>query len=252
MKVCVVIPVRMEASRFPGKPLAPILGKPMVQWVYERSCRSRADGVYVATDSQEIAAAVRAFDGGVVMTGRHHPNGTSRIAEAAADLDCDVVINVQGDEPGLHPEAIDTLILAMSEDPEEMATLAERMTDPGPLFDPNVVKVAVASSGRALYFSRAPIPYRKHDGMHSPMFPPATGKGYWRHIGVYAFRKPFLLRYAASPACALEETEGLEQLRALDMGANIRVLPWNQPTVGVDTPADIAKAEAYLREQGSI
>jgi len=250
MQVAILIPARMAATRFPGKPLAPILGRPMIQWVYERSAASKADQVVVATDSEEIRAAVAAFGGTAAMTAPDCSSGTHRIAEAAAGLDAEIILNVQGDEPAIHPESLNQLIDLLAAEPDlEMATLAEPLAASRDLFNPSVVKVVLNRVGEALYFSRAPIPYRKRPDMAAgdrdwPLDPEAA---YLRHIGVYGFRRDFLLRYAAEPPCPLEQTEGLEQLRALYMGARIRVALSRWPGVGVDHPEDIAKAEAYLK-----
>jgi len=247
MKVTILIPARMAATRFPGKPLSIINGRPMIQWVYERSARSSADRVLVATDSEEILTAVRAFGGEAILTGSHHQNGTQRIAEAAAGIDADIVVNVQGDEPCIHPDDIDAAVAPLRLDPNlPMGTLASRIQSRADLFDPNVVKVVFNRHGAALYFSRSAIPYRKHEGMSDASFDPGPTSHY-RHIGVYAYRRNFLLAYVNEPTCSLEETEGLEQLRALYMGAEIRVTLTHNPSIGVDTPRDVAKAEAYLK-----
>ena len=250
MKVTILIPARMAASRFPGKPLSKINGRPMIQWVYERSKQARADSVIVATDSQEILAVVQGFGGEAVLTDTNHENGTQRIAEVAANLDADIVVNVQGDEPCIQAADIDAAsapLLAEASLP--MATLASPIHHASELFDPNVVKVVFDKQGSALYFSRSPIPFRKHAGMSAIHFELGSAN-YFRHIGVYAYRRKFLLQYVNEPACALEQTEGLEQLRALYMGAEIRVAITDNQSIGVDTPADVAKAEAYLK--GSV
>ncbi len=252
MKVVILIPARMAATRFPGKPLAPILGKPMIQWVYERSAQARAQRVIVATDSREIHDAVTGFGGEAAMTDPGHVNGTQRIAEVAAGLDAEAVVNVQGDEPAIHPSSINAVIDALAADPDlEMATLAERITRREDLFNPNVVKVTRNGRGDALYFSRAPIPYLMRPDMAERPFSWALDPRveYLRHIGVYAFRRAFLLRYVAEPACAAESAEGLEQLRALHMGARIRTAVTQRTGVGVDTPEDIAVAERYLANE---
>jgi len=247
MKVTVIIPARMAATRFPGKPLTLINGKPMIRWVVERSTASIAERVIVATDSTEILEAVRGFGGEAVMTRSDHENGTQRIAEVAESLDSDVIVNVQGDEPTIRGEAVDAVCRPMAEDDAlEMATLAEPITVHERIFDPHVVKVVLDGKGDALYFSRAPIPFVKHPTMTRVDWPVGAGEGHLRHVGIYAYRREFLLRYVAEPACALERLEGLEQLRALFMGARIRVEMSHWPTVGVDTPADVAEAESFL------
>lgn len=247
MSATVIIPARMAASRFPGKPLAKILGKPMIEWVVLRSRMAAVTRVIVATDSPEIAEVVRGFGGEVVLTRADHENGTSRIAEVAAELDDDIVVNVQGDEPAIHPDDINAVVQPLRDDVTlPMATLAEPMTHHPDVFDPNIVKVVWDQNRRALYFSRAPIPYTKHDGMQAPTFPAATHT-YYRHVGIYAYRKSFLLDYVARPVCDLERIEGLEQLRALHMGAAIYVGQASRPSIGVDTPADVPRAETLLR-----
>lgn len=251
MKVSILIPARMAATRFPGKPLFKINGKPMIQWVYERAALAGADDIIVATDSEQIFACVQAFGGKARMTRADHENGTQRIAEVAKDLDAEVVINVQGDEPCIHPNAIEAVVHRLQEQPSlEMATLAEEIRDPEMIFNPNVVKLVMDAHNRALYFSRAPIPYRKHAGMSGPTWPheAESSPTYLRHIGVYGYRTDFLLRYVSEPPCALEQIEGLEQLRALYMGASIGVSMTQHPSIGVDTPADVARAEEYLKQ----
>lgn len=251
MKVTVLIPARMAATRFPGKPLAIINGKPMIQWVYERSAASAADAVIVATDSLEILGAVRAFGGKAVKTRDDHSNGTMRIAEVAEQLDSDIIVNVQGDEPTIRSEAVDAVIKPMRENPNlEMATLAEPITSHEDLFSPHVVKVVLDKHQCALYFSRSPIPFVKHEGMDHIGWQPGIDAGHLRHVGIYAYRRDFLLDYVREPACALEQHEGLEQLRALHMGARIQVAASRWPTIGVDTPQDVARAETYLKKEG--
>ena len=248
MKVSILIPARMAATRFPGKPLFKINGKPMIQWVYERASRADADTVLVATDSEEILNCVRAFGGRACMTSPDHENGTQRIAEVARQLDTDLVINVQGDEPCIHPDAVNAVTARLVEDPSlEMATLAEELTDTAQIFNPNTVKLVTDRRRLALYFSRAPIPYHKHPGMHGPTWPEAPDTPpALRHVGIYGYRKDFLMRYVDEPPCALERIEGLEQLRALYMGARIGVSITRHPSIGVDTPEDVARALAYL------
>ena len=249
MKVSIIIPARMAATRFPGKPLFRINGKPMIQWVYERAASAGTGTVIVATDSEEILACVEDFGGLARLTRADHENGTQRIAEVAKDLETDLVINVQGDEPCIHPDAIKAVISCLKAHPTmEMATLAEEIRDSHSIFNPNVVKLVTDKHNRAIYFSRAPIPYYKHPGMDSPSWPhdPDKAPAYLRHVGVYGFRKDFLLRYVEEPPCDLERIEGLEQLRALYMGAAIGVAITTHPSIGVDTPQDVQKAQDYL------
>lgn len=252
MRVTVVIPARMAATRFPGKPLEKINHRPIIEWVYERSSKANVDAVLVATDSQEIFEAVQAFGGNCCLTSPHHPNGTSRIAEAAEQIDADVIVNVQGDEPSIHPEVINAVIAPFAKDPNlHMATMANPLTIPEDLFNPNIVKVVLNRQQHALYFSRAAIPYHKHLGMHDPQFP-MPEHPYYKHIGIYAYRKSFLLAYAAEPPSALETVEGLEQLRALDMGTKIYVGLTHHTSIGVDEPGDLEKARAFLASEGRV
>lgn len=219
----------------------------MIQWVVER-CQSVAGvEVAVATDDERIRAAVTAFGGQVVMTRSDHENGTQRIAEVARSMQADIIVNVQGDEPLIEPAAIEQVIGLLQADPQlEMATLAEPITQFEDIFNPHVVKVVCAENGNALYFSRAPIPFMKHPDMSRIDWPKhLTGK-HFRHVGIYGYRRDFLLRFADESACDLEQFEGLEQLRALVMGARIRVGITHMELVGVDTPEDLDRAEAAL------
>ena len=238
-----VIPARWGSTRFPGKSLAPLCGKPMIQWVYERAAAARLDRLVVATDDERIRRAVEAFGGEVVMTRPDHPSGTDRVAEAAAALDADVVVNIQGDEPLIDPGLVDELARRLAEDDAwDMATAAVPIGDPGDIAAPSVVKVVTAGDGRALYFSRAPIPFARDEA-------PRTGL-YLRHLGIYAFRRRFLERLVATPPCPIEMAEKLEQLRALYLGARMFVLSTRDTGIGVDLPGDVARAEAALREAG--
>jgi len=252
MKVTILIPARMAATRFPGKPLSKILGKPMIQWVYERASQSRAHSVIVATDSREILETVEGFGGRAMMTRADHTNGSQRIAEVAEKIESGLVINVQGDEPVISPEAINLVIDPLLKDPNlEMATLACRIRNHEDLFNPNIVKVVFAKDHKAMYFSRSPIPFRKHAGMDQIYWKPDSQTDHFQHIGVYGYQRDFLLQYVKEPACDLEEIEGLEQLRALYMGARIQVEIVDRPSIGVDNPEDIPKVERYLKEGSS-
>lgn len=246
MRVIVVIPARYGSTRLPGKPLLKLCGKPLIQWVWERARLShRADAVRVATDDERIADAVRAFGGECVMTRADHPSGTDRIAEAVADTDAQVVVNVQGDEPLIEPALIDALADAISgDDPWEMATAATPITDAGELRNPAVVKVVSAADGRALYFSREPIPHVRDAKSDAETLAAGLHR---RHIGIYAYRRDFLARLVATSPAPLELAEKLEQLRALHLGARIRVLNTQHVGLGVDTPDDVPRAEAALR-----
>ena len=245
MRVIGVIPSRWGSTRFPGKSLHPICGKPLVQWVVEAVKRaSSLDEVLVATDDVRIAEAVQGFVK-VAMTRPDHPSGTDRVAEAAKPEDGDIVINIQGDEPLIDPALIDALAARMKADPGwAMATAACPIRTVRDLEARTVVKVVLARDGGALYFSRLPIPCRR-DGE------PDLGSGlYLRHLGIYAYRGAFLKRLVSEPPCALEKTESLEQLRALYLGGRIAVIQTEDQGVGVDTPGDVAAVEAVLLRNG--
>lgn len=242
-KVIGVIPSRYGSTRLPGKSLLPLCGKPLVQWVYERVRQAkRLDQVLIATDDERIARAARDFGAAVVMTREDHPSGTDRIAEAVAGLQPDVVVNIQGDEPLIDPGLIDRLAQTLIDDPAwDMATAASPITSCQDLLSSAVVKVVWGEGGRALYFSREPIPHHRDQASREPT------ALHWRHIGVYAYRKTFLDRLVAAPPCPLEQAEKLEQLRALHLGGRIAILATDQAGLGVDTPEDVPKAEAALR-----
>ncbi|MEE9369022.1 MAG: 3-deoxy-manno-octulosonate cytidylyltransferase [Pontiella sp.] len=244
-RIVCVIPSRWESTRFPGKSLAMISGKPMIQWVVERVKQAKhLDAVIVATDDQRIADCIQALgipDVQMAMTRADHPSGTDRIAEAIESLECDAVINVQGDEPLIDPKLIDELVDVISSGEWDMATAATPMNDED-INDPSVVKALFNRHGQALYFSRSTIPHiRDPDGV-------STEGVYWRHIGIYAYRRNYLLKLVAEPPCALENLEKLEQLRALDMGCRMKVIKTQDFGIGVDVPADVAKAEALLEQ----
>lgn len=235
-----VIPSRWGSSRFPGKPLTPILGKPLVRWVVEAAQRAkRLDKVIVATDDTRIADAVSPLCQ-AVMTPSDLPSGTDRVARAANAGPQDIVINIQGDEPLMDPALIDALADRMARTGEEMATAACPIQSLDQLNARTVVKVVLRNDDSALYFSRLPIPCRR-DG------DPDLASGlYWRHLGIYAYRGDFLDRLIHTPPCPLETTESLEQLRALWLGGRIGVIRRNDEGVGVDTPADVPVVEALL------
>jgi 3-deoxy-manno-octulosonate cytidylyltransferase (CMP-KDO synthetase) len=226
----------------------------MIQHVYERACLARlVDAVIVATDDQRIVEAVQACGGQAELTSAAHATGTDRIAEVAVRLTCDIVVNVQGDEPGIVPEAIDTLVQPLLEDATiRMSTLARPLRDVAELLTPHVNKVVVDRHGSALYFSRAPIPYDRHAWPQAPQLLAAAGTtptippGCYVHMGLYAYRRDFLLHLAQLPQTPLEQVEQLEQLRVLEHGYRIRVVPTTYESVGVDTPADVARVERLL------
>jgi 3-deoxy-manno-octulosonate cytidylyltransferase (CMP-KDO synthetase) len=241
MKALGVIPARYGSTRLPGKSLLPLAGRPLIAWVVEAAQRAKQlDAVVVATDDERIAEAARAAGGDAVLTRADHPSGTDRIAEAACQYDADVIINIQGDEPMIDPELIDELVAVMARDRSlEMATAAARIGSNEELEDPGVVKVVFDDAHRALYFSRSVIPY-----VRDAEVLPVTA--HWRHIGIYAYRAAFLAQFVAAPQGMLERAESLEQLRALQMGVGIHVIETEDQGIGVDTPEDLARAEAIL------
>jgi 3-deoxy-manno-octulosonate cytidylyltransferase (CMP-KDO synthetase) len=244
VKVAVVIPARFASSRLPGKPLLCATGKYLIQHVYERACESRADHVVVATDDVRIADAVHSFGGAVAMTRDDHVSGTDRVAEVARSLSHEIVINAQGDEPLLDPRSLDMLADLLRSDPAApMATLGVPILSREAFADPNCVKLVQDSRGRALYFSRSSIPFVR-DG--EPDFRKYPGV-FLQHLGIYAYRRNFLLDLATWPPAPLEELEKLEQLRVLSMGHPIRVGVVAHASRGVDTPADYERFVAEHR-----
>lgn len=236
-----VLPSRWASSRFPGKPLHLISGKPLIQHVWERCQRcGKLDGVIVATDDERIAEAVRGFGGKAVMTSVAHPTGTDRIAEALRAVpEATHVVNIQGDEPLIDPALVDELAEVISRaDGPDMATAANPLAvDDAAVKDPNVVKVVCALDGRALYFSRSPLPYFREAVDNLPVL---------RHKGIYAYTRSFLERFVTWPPSPLERAESLEQLRALENGASIRVLVTDDTSPGVDTPDQAREIERLL------
>ena len=252
--IIAIIPARYGSTRFPGKSLALISGKPMIQWVYERTKKSRlVNRVIVATDDDRIAKAVAAFNGEAMMTSPTHPTGTDRIAEVAKGLDCSYVVNVQGDEPLIQPDMIDEAVAPLLDDPSiPMGTLCKKIEDREEAFDPNVVKVVFDEKGFALYFSRAPIPWdrdlwagkNQEPEVRSQM--PGTESHMYKHIGLYVYRRDFLLSYSKMPPTPLEEIEKLEQLRALERGYKIKVVVTEHESFGVDIPGDLGKIQKHI------
>jgi len=246
-RIIAVIPSRWASSRFPGKPLASIAGKPMIQWVYERTARAtKILQTIVATDDQRIADVVKSFGGRVAMTPSDLPSGTDRVARVVADMDVDAVINVQGDEPLIEPEAVDLLVdTLLQDDHTPMATLARRITKADELENYNSARVVIDRDNNALYFSRVPLPFardlkNKHDWVaHFP---------YYDHIGIYAYRKDFLMQYSSLPVSILEQAEKLEQLRALENGYKIKVGIGEFMPICVDVPQDVDRVEQRIRE----
>ncbi len=243
MKQVAIIPARWESSRFPGKPLALLKGQPMIYHVYQRALSiSGVAGVYVATDSDKIKTAVEAFGGQVLMTRSDHPSGSDRLAEACDLLqlaDQDIILNIQGDQPAFNPAHPAMLGAPLMADPTlEMATLALPLNNDDEIQNPNHVKVVFGQNNLALYFSRAPIPWPRDGRGH--------GEQYYKHIGLYAYRAGFLRKFVTMPPGKLETVEKLEQLRALENGARIKVLIASGLSPEVDTPQDLIAAEAAL------
>lgn len=251
MGVTVIIPARYASTRFQGKPLADLCGKPMIQWVYERSslCES-VDRVIVATDDERIARAVESFGGDVAMTRSDHPTGTDRLAEVAEGLDDELIVNVQGDEPMIDPAMIQAAVAPLLADSTiPMGTLKTPLTSLEEYLNPNVVKVVTDRQGFALYFSRAPIPYPRDfsSDLEKRWSDLATAK----HVGLYVYRRDFLLEYPKLEATPLENQECLEQLRALEYGFRIRVAETTLVGQGVDTPEDLERVKVFLTSRGA-
>ncbi len=242
MKAIGVIPARYGSTRFPGKPLADILGKPMIQHVWERASQAKTLGkVIIATDDESILRKAKEFGAEAVLTSPSLSSGTERVAETVKDLDADIVANIQGDEPLIEPRAIDEAIKSLIDNPEiPMATLAYKMTKKEEIEDPNVVKVVFDKDNFALYFSRSPIPYSKLKTQNSKF------KTY-KHLGLYVYRKEFLLKLAKMKPTPLERMEGLEQLRVLENGYRIKVVETEYDSIGVDTPRDLEKVRAIIK-----
>jgi 3-deoxy-manno-octulosonate cytidylyltransferase (CMP-KDO synthetase) len=245
MKAVIVIPARFGATRFPGKSLARIQGRPMIQWVWEAASRSRlTEQVIIATDDARIADVAAKFGADVVMTKKSHRSGTDRIAEVADKVPAHLYVNVQGDEPLLSRDAVDDLIRAMMENPRTpIGTLAHRIEKKDEWLSPEVVKVVVDRHDEALYFSRSPLPFMRK-------FDPAARL--LRHVGIYAFRARALAQFVAMKPSSLELAESLEQLRALENGMAIQVIETKYRCLGVDTPADLKRVEAALRRAGRV
>lgn len=241
MNVVVMIPARLAATRLPNKPLVDIAGKPMVQWVYEKSLASHADAVFIVTPDDEIAAVAHGFNAEVIMTSHAHQTGTDRLAEAVASLpeSVDIIVNVQGDEPRITADAINSVITPLLEDSElAMSTLACKLPDDR-FDDPNTVKVVLKRNGDALYFSRAGIPFPRSVGTVAPL----------QHVGLYAYRRSFLSTFPTLERTPLEQTESLEQLRALEHGYRIRVVYTSHVPESVDTAEDLERVRALFSEE---
>jgi 3-deoxy-manno-octulosonate cytidylyltransferase (CMP-KDO synthetase) len=239
-KILGVIPARFASTRFPGKVLAHLASKPMIQHVWERASQSRyLSSTIIATDDERIVQAARRFGAIVRLTRADHPTGTDRVAEIAAAENADIVVNIQGDEPLIDPAAIDAAILPLAHEPEMvMSTLKKRIENAREVGDPNVVKVVTDRAGNAIYFSRYPIPFVRGG---------EAGGVHFKHIGLYAYRRAFLLGYSDLPVGPLELAERLEQLRALENGFAIRVVETEYESLGVDTPEDLERVSQLFK-----
>jgi len=258
MPTLAVLPARYPSTRFPGKPLAPIAGRPMIQWAWDAArTASGVDAVVVATDDLRIAAAVEDFGGRVAMTDPGLASGTDRVAAAVAAMGAgyDLILNIQGDEPTMHPETIAAVVALMRSDPElPMGTAACPFGSAEELFNPNIVKVVTDDAGRALYFSRSPIPYIRNSQLFQqdfrPWLAPEQLARFQRHLGIYAYRPEALRRFTQLPPHPLEQMEMLEQLRALGAGMAVGVARTAHLSLGVDVPADVPVVEAELARRG--
>jgi len=244
MKLIAMIPARYGATRFPAKLMQDLCGKPVIVHTYERVADTRLfDEVYVVTDDDRIEKAIREVGGKVIRSKKEHNSGSDRLAEASRDLDVDIIVNVQGDEPFTDKENLQKVIDIFAKDLTKsiaVASLMERITDPDDIANPNNVKVVVNKFGEALYFSRNIIPFPRD---------PNTKVSYYKHIGIYAYRKEALQQFTELPPSLLEETEKLEQLRYLENGFKIRLALTNIPTIGIDTPEDLERARKRLITQ---
>ncbi len=243
MDILGVIPARYSSTRFEGKILADLLGKPMIQHVWERAKQSLLlDEVLIACDEEKVAVVCREFGAKVVMTAKGHTSGTDRICEVVNPIDVKIVVNIQADEPLVHPMMIDTVARALSEDKTlSVATLMKKIEDPALISNPDVVKVVVDKNNFALYFSRSPIPFKaRNSSVGEPVV--------YKHIGLYAYTKDFLFIYKNIPTSSLEKTECLEQLRILQDGYRIKVLETRYDTIGVDTPEDLKQVKIYVEK----
>lgn len=245
MRAIGVIPARYESSRFPGKVLAGLLGRPLIQYVYEEALKATSlEDLLVATDDERVLKAVQNFGGRAVMTAKEHKSGTDRIAEVVNPIDTQIVVNIQADEPLIHFSMIDELVNCLSQHPDiPMATLIHKIEEMQELADPNVVKVVKDTNNFALYFCRSPIPHVRT----SP--PDSQSLFFYKHLGLYAYTKDFLFTFTNLPVGKLEEAEKLEQLRALEHGYRVKVIETGFNVIGVDTPEDLEKVKAQMSEK---
>jgi 3-deoxy-manno-octulosonate cytidylyltransferase (CMP-KDO synthetase) len=249
--IVAIIPARYGSTRFPGKALVDIKGRTMIHWVYERARQSKLiDRVIVATDDERILSEVKSFGGEAMMTSKQHATGTDRIAEVAKSLECAIVVNVQGDEPLIQPAMIDEAVGPLAGDASiPMGTLCRRIENREEAFDPNVVKVVFDNKGFAIYFSRAPIPWERDQWAGRRSFAELTLDGpMYKHIGLYVYRREFLLDYARMRQTPLEASEKLEQLRALENGHRIMTVVTRHESFGVDIPDDLGKILKRIEE----
>lgn len=242
MKFLGVIPARYESTRLPKKPLKDICGHSMIEWVYKRAMKSNLDEVIIATDSQEVFDEVKRFGGEVILTDKNHLNGTSRIAEVCEKItDYDVIINVQGDEPLIEPDMINSLIdVFKKEESLKMATLKHKLHKKEDIENPNFVKVITDRDDYAIYFSRSVIPYPRNENLDI----------YFKHVGIYGYKREFVLEYSKMESTPLENSESLEQLRVLENGYKIKVLETPFEIIGVDTKEELEKVRNYIVEKG--
>lgn len=243
MKTIGVIPARFASTRFPAKVLAKLAGKPMIQHVWERARHAQElDEILIACDHADVLKAALGFGANAVMTDPNHPSGSDRIAEAVGRMDVDVIVNIQGDEPFIDPKTINSLALALKKDPGcMMGTVIKAITSDEEFVNPNVVKCVVDANGYALYFSRSPIPYNRNASA-------PVGLKRYKHLGIYAYRKEFLLQYKDWPKSILEGTEQLEQLRVLERGYRIKTVTTEYESIAVDVPEDLVKAEKWFAQ----
>lgn len=247
MDVIGIIPARYSSTRFEGKILADILGKPMLQHVWERAKQSLVlEDLIIACDDERVANVAKEFGAKVVFTAKAHTSGTDRIIEVVNPIDARIVINVQADEPLIHPQMINAVAQALLDDNKvSMATIMKQIENEEELNDPNVVKVAIDKNNFALYFSRSPIPFHaKGSEINAPI--------YFKHIGLYGYTKDFLFIYKNLPLSYLERVERLEQLRVLEEGFKIKVIETKHDTIGVDTPQDLERVKEYLRKSCNV
>lgn len=244
MKFLGVIPSRYASTRLEGKPLKDICGHTMVEWVYKRASKSKLDGVVVATDDERIVDEVKSFGGNVILTRKDHINGTSRIAEVCETyIDYDVIVNIQGDEPLIEPDMINSIIDSFIEDNTiPMSTLKYKLTDMTEIENPNAVKVVTDKNDFAIYFSRSVIPYPRNLNMDN----------YYKHVGIYGYKRDFVMEYAKMESTPLELSESLEQLRVLENGYNIKVLETPYKIIGVDTQEELERVREYITKNGLV